>query len=331
MDKVKHTFAFEDLQIIYKSGTNSKRQQIVQKLHEVVHAVFCEPPNKGRVQMLMRAKNDERFVYKATPLGSDCVVMVDPFDSHHKITKEEKIAILGEGGLVIGEASKGPKEKVVGFHQEKSYKTWMEIFWHFHVTSCCLYSIGLAEILKAVMALGIKCVAFTKNEDHARVVRQILVDFTVKLSLDSESPLYLSRAELIENLGLEPDDEVPGSGSQPGGEGQGSGSQPQEEAVQLDPHMEDDEEDPEEKATIEEGEGEEEEGQPDESPNDDDDASPKKKPKRGVEDKEYASLFGDNKTPSPMKAMKVMKVMKNKPAPTAMKVMKVMKKKPAKS
>ncbi len=229
--------------------------------HELVLAAFLPPG----IQLAAR----QRPVHTLSTTASNCVVGVEEAahtPPHWQVTKEQKCAILGEGVLMAKERECAAHSQVTLFHWEKPEPLCRDILHHYGVTTLATISVSRLPLLQAAMALGIKVLAMCRNQDHLDLVRKSLLAWLFEESLSNEqAAFFISRARLIEQSGLEPDDVPP----VPAKKKAVFGAHPEEQDGEDEDLEEDD---------LEEGEEEEEEGEEEESdtemPGDDDPEQP---------------------------------------------------------
>ena len=98
-------------------------------------------------------------------------------------------------------------------------------------------------MLVAAMKMNIKVLAMYKNESHMALVKKDLLDYMLAESQqDQEAEYYVSRAKLIDEYGLQPDEEAPAPAVEPAPQA----VEPPQPEGQMEPEEEEpEEEDPE--------------------------------------------------------------------------------------
>ena len=186
----------EDLNIVYTQAPG--RRGKVKTLELVVCAQDSQPPTMYK----------PRLFYTLTTTATDTIVMADNIDLGltPRVAREQKEAILGPAGLSPKEANLNKSEMVHLFHGEKHEKVWREICHHLGLTSATVCTPGVGIILIAMLKSGMKVLALAKNQEHVNVLKKTVADFLRDESEHcEESAFFLSRATIIEQLGLEPD------------------------------------------------------------------------------------------------------------------------------
>jgi len=183
----------EVLNIIYKEYPARGKQ----KLHEVVHAASLRVgPQRVRA----------RLHYTLTTTGSDSIVQAEDMDEPLKLEQQQKLAIVGTEGMANYEKMMKPTEKVILFHWEKRLAVYSELLHHFGFTSITAASCGRLPLLQACVRANVKCLALYRNATHGEILKRDMLAWMFEESLSNPIvPYYLSRAALMEQLGLEPD------------------------------------------------------------------------------------------------------------------------------
>ena len=127
-----------------------------------------------------------------------------PLKAHRRVTKADKVEILGEASLLPMEVPLDDDAPVILFHWEKDERVWREIFHHYGLTSITTASCGRGNMLIAALKSGVKVLALARNERHAKVLREMVIDFMIEESANNEAcPYFISMAKMTEQLGLE--------------------------------------------------------------------------------------------------------------------------------
>ena len=158
------------------------------------------------------------------------------------VTREQKLAILGPDSLTATQKNVEMGDQVVLFHWEKPVKLWDEIFHHYGLTSIVVASVGRLPLLQAAVNLGIRTLALCRNEDLMKVAKESMINWMViESSINQEAPYFVSRAMLIDQYGLEPDEPPPmPSGLQPAAENPSAGDdEGKEDGEEMDVEEED--------------------------------------------------------------------------------------------
>ena len=108
-------------------------------------------------------------------------------------------------------------------------------------------------LLIGAVNMNIKVLAICKNESHMALVKKDLLDYMVAESQqDQEAEYYVSRAKLIDEYGLRPDEAAPAPAVEPAPQ---AAEPPQPEGQEEPEEEEPEEEDPEEQEEEEPEEG----------------------------------------------------------------------------
>ena len=201
------------LNITYKEHASKGRS----RLHEVVHIATTKPCG------LQPAR--ARLYYQLTTTASDSIIQAADMEATDKVEQQEKLAIMGEDNLLPTEKMLKPTEKVVLFHWEKPQEVYEEMLHHLRLTGLTTASCGRLQLLKACVNRQVKCLALYRNETHHHILQRDLFAWMLEESLTNpQTAYYLTRKDLIEQLGLTPDDSaVPGKAGGKGGAGAGHG------------------------------------------------------------------------------------------------------------
>ena len=177
---------------------------------------------------------------------------------------------MGPEQLLAQEKMLKPTDKTVLFHWEKRMEVYEEMFHHFHLTSITVASCGRVQMLKACLRMNIKCLALYRNEVHLKLLRE---DLLAWMTTESESNhgchYYLKRDDLIEQLGLDPDEAVVSQHAAGLGDASSAGEddkQGEPQKAGKDDNQEEPEEEGEDDEEPEEEEGEEEAEEDDQEP-----------------------------------------------------------------
>ena len=187
------------LNIIYKEYPSRGRS----RLHEMVHLAstksFGLQPARARLH------------YQWTTTASDSIVQAADLEMPDKVEQQEKLAILGSEHLLHFEKMLKPTEKVELFHWEKPQEVYEEMLHHLRLTSLTTASCGRVQLLKACVKMQVKCLALYRSEKHYDILQRDLSAWMLEESLTNpQAAYYLSRKDLIEQLGLTPDAGAPG-------------------------------------------------------------------------------------------------------------------------
>ncbi len=261
-------------------------------LRDDLHINYKECPKRGARNSMENVyavhskkfpgqRDGPRKIYTSTTLASNCLVQVEDFsakfgsqpDPSITVTRQSKENILGRDQLTCREQGLPPTGIVFLHHWEKSVETWIEILHHYGLTSLATCTAGRLPLLIACVVMNVRSLIMCKNEEHKLLLEEDLFQWMLEQSAnDEEASFFVSRAQLIEQYGLERDSGGPGGPTPapspmpapsptkaPGGPGV-----KKEEEKESDTDGEDmEEEEPEEEEEEEEPE-EEEEGELDE-------------------------------------------------------------------
>jgi hypothetical protein len=90
-------------------------------------------------------------------------------DEPLKIEQRQKIAIIGNAGMVNYEKMMKPTDKVILFHWEKREEVYQEILHHFGFTSITSASCGRLPLFKACIRSNVKCLGLCRNATHVNL------------------------------------------------------------------------------------------------------------------------------------------------------------------
>ena len=168
------------------------------KLNEQVvfaHAQACNRPRESRLHYTLTTTS-ANVILQATAAENDEIELV---------TREQKANILGEASLMPSQLSAKPADKIRYLHHEKSVKLCEEILWHYGVSSVFLQTPS-PNYLRAGINLGIKILSIARNQAQKDFLHDVAVKHIMeKATVDPDFLFYLSRSNIIEQRGLEPD------------------------------------------------------------------------------------------------------------------------------
>ena len=168
------------------------------KLNEQVvfaHAQACNRPRESRLHYTLTTTS-ANVILQATAAENDEIELV---------TREQKANILGEASLMPSQLSAKPADKIRYLHHEKSVKLCEEILWHYGVSSVTLQTPS-PNYLRAGINLGIKILSIARNQAQKDFLHDVAVKHIMeKATVDPDFLFYLSRSNIIEQRGLEPD------------------------------------------------------------------------------------------------------------------------------
>ena len=158
-----------------------------------------------------------------------------------------------------------PTDKVVLFYLEKRQEVYEEILHHFQITSITVASCGRLQLLQACVKLGIKCLALCRNAAHLKLLKDDLLAWMFEESLTNECCyFYLKRKDLIDQLGLEPDVDVPGTDAARSQQRDDLSSEPEDDPMDMEEEGAEEENAGDDEEAEEEEQGQEEEQQQEE-------------------------------------------------------------------
>ena len=244
LEKATH---YETLCLVYKEHPGKGRQTLMETVHAAGLKPFGLQPAEARLH------------YQLTTTTSDAIVQVQDLEEPLLVEVQEKEAILGREQLLAQEKMLKPTDKTVLFHWEKRMEVYEEMFHHFHLTSITAASCGRLQMLQACLRMNIKCLALYRTEVHLKLMREdLLAWMTTESESNPRCHYYLKRDDLIEQLGLDPDDAAVGQHAA----GLGDASSVGEDDNQGEPQKagkDDNQEEPEEEGEDDEEPEEEEE------------------------------------------------------------------------
>ena len=247
--KAAHT---DSLMLIYKEYPGKGRQKLTETVHSAYSQSFGLQPARARLH------------YQLTTTTSDAIVQVLDMEEPRKVEVQEKKAILGTEQMTSAEKMMAPKDRVVLLHWEKRQEVYEEIFHHFQLTSLTTASVGRLQMLQACIKMGIKVLGLCRNEAHLKLVKADLLEWMFHESLNNpHSHFYLPRRALIEQLGLEPDEDCQLAGMDDKSS-EGEPEVPEEEQPEEEQQEEQSEEEQQDEDEENPEEGAEEDANPDE-------------------------------------------------------------------
>ena len=192
----------EEVKIIYKERPENRTTK----------ARLCEGVHAFSAVSQVAVSRAPRLHYTLTTTASDCILMADEAteDTAHRILRSEKQDIWALDSLPPEE--EGSPQSIIGFHFEKPILLYEELFHHFGLSTLVLLSGGTGNPQIAALRLGIKSITLARNQAHIDLLKSRLLEYLVQLSEKQTledlpghppNPFYVSRASLIEDLGLE--------------------------------------------------------------------------------------------------------------------------------
>ncbi len=127
-----------------------------------------------------------------------------------KVKKAVKVSVWGPAGIQPKEQAKSDDDEVILNHHGKNVKLSRELWHHRGFASLTLASPGDGTAIWAGFLAGLKILVFYRNDAHKELLESDLHQNIVgEASSNAEFFGYLSRAWIIERLGLEPDAVTP--------------------------------------------------------------------------------------------------------------------------
>jgi len=110
--------------------------------------------------------------------------------------------------MTLRDLTLGSDDLTVLYPREKEAILVEDIGHHYALTTAAVVSSGRGEAVVGMHKLGAKVIAFHTGEVHKRIITDYFKQYMMKASQEEDCPYYLSRASIIELLGLDPDPAV---------------------------------------------------------------------------------------------------------------------------
>ena len=201
--------------------------------------------------------NLARLHFQLTTTAADAILLVDPPENDKpelQITVGEKEVLCGADKLTVAERSLPKDSKVTLFKQEKTWRVCQEILYHFGVTSMTLLSAGNGNWLRAGIAMDMRMLVFVRADSRQKQLEKYLLEWMMEESKNPSCAYFISRAQIIDNRGLENDEVTVPTGDQTASSQTKKGGEEQEEEEEDEEGQEEEEEEEEEEDEGEEGE-----------------------------------------------------------------------------